>query len=162
MDSEDDSKGVYLPDLAIALGCGQDQGCPVVYPEYSFDQVWQLKYVFSPPSPLYDKTDESKLQRGQTWGKDQSSTLIDKNEAKEESITDNEDNNNNDNIDDDATRRHLQRALRHQKKKRKANEGWFVFGSVQRMGFDPLSFSNLVGDYPPGGAASAGKWRDEI
>ena len=158
-------KHEYLPDLAIALGCGQDQGCPAVYPEYSFDQVWQLKYVFSPPSPLYDKTDESKLQGGQTWGKDQSSTLIDDNQAKEESTTDREDNDvpAEDSVDDDdATRRHLQRALRHQKKKRKANEGWFVFGSVQRMGFDPLSFSNIVGDYPPGGAASAGKWKDEI
>jgi hypothetical protein len=30
-------------------------------------------------------------------------------------------------------------------------EKWNVFGSVQPEGFDPLAFSKLVGDYPPGG-----------
>ena len=38
----------FIPELAVALGCGPDNGCPESYPQDSFDQVWQLKYVFQP------------------------------------------------------------------------------------------------------------------
>lgn len=40
----------HIPLLVNALGCGPDNGCPVAYPVDTFDQVWQLKFVYRPPS----------------------------------------------------------------------------------------------------------------
>jgi len=36
---------------------------------------------------------------------------------------------------------------------------WKVFGSVQPEGFDPLSFSKKMGDYPPGGTKHGARWK---
>ena len=36
-----------IPTLAGLLGCEE---CPKYYPENSFDQVWQLKHVYTPPT----------------------------------------------------------------------------------------------------------------
>ena len=41
-------KHAIIPKLANDLGCFEDDGCPKMYPESTFDQVWQLKYVFYP------------------------------------------------------------------------------------------------------------------
>jgi hypothetical protein len=51
----------FIPELAVALGCGPEQGCPNAYPEDSFDEAWQLKYVFHPfpKHPKSEKTAES-------------------------------------------------------------------------------------------------------
>jgi hypothetical protein len=38
----------FIPELAMSLGCGPENGCPDVYPQDSFDEVWQLKYAFHP------------------------------------------------------------------------------------------------------------------
>lgn len=35
---------------------------------------------------------------------------------------------------------------------------WHVFGSVQQEHFDPLAFSKVAGDYPPGGASTGASW----
>ena len=45
----------------MSLGCGPDNGCPDVYPQDSFDEVWQLKYVFHPfpKSPKGEKGAET-------------------------------------------------------------------------------------------------------
>lgn len=53
-----------IPELANALGCGPDNGCPGAYPEDSFDQVWQIKYVFHPTPIRLDNPD------GDTFGND--------------------------------------------------------------------------------------------
>jgi hypothetical protein len=51
-----------MVELATALGCTT---CPDEYPEDSFDQVWQLKYVYSPPVLYHDDTPpRRKLTRG--------------------------------------------------------------------------------------------------
>jgi hypothetical protein len=44
-------KHSFLPALARALACPD---CPAAYPENTFDEMWQLKYVFDPHA-LYDK-----------------------------------------------------------------------------------------------------------
>lgn len=36
---------------------------------------------------------------------------------------------------------------------------WDVYGSVQAEGFDPLSFSKSVGDYPKGGTSHGARWK---
>lgn len=42
-------KHSLFPNLANAVGCGPDQGCPTAHPEDDFDTVWQIKFVFDPP-----------------------------------------------------------------------------------------------------------------
>lgn len=44
-------KHEQIPLLAATLGCGPEQGCPTFYPDDEFDQVWSIKFVFSPPDP---------------------------------------------------------------------------------------------------------------
>ena len=39
-------KHEYISELATALGCGPEEGCPSTYADTEFDQVWQLKYVY--------------------------------------------------------------------------------------------------------------------
>ena len=36
-----------IPHLAHKLGCGPGQGCPADYPSFSFDQAWQIKFVYN-------------------------------------------------------------------------------------------------------------------
>jgi len=38
----------YIPDLAQQLGCGPKLGCPLQYDSNSYDDVWSIKYVYSP------------------------------------------------------------------------------------------------------------------
>jgi hypothetical protein len=53
-----------MVELATALGCTT---CPQKYPEDSFDQVWQLKYVYSPPVLYHhEKPSKRTLKRGTT------------------------------------------------------------------------------------------------
>merc|ERR1719330_679566 len=35
---------------------------------------------------------------------------------------------------------------------------WWIYGSRQEQGFDPLAFSKKMGDYPEGGRAHSGEW----
>ena len=44
-------KHSYIPQIARRLACTTEDGCPTAFPEDSFDQVWQLKYVFDPSWP---------------------------------------------------------------------------------------------------------------
>ena len=53
-----------IPDLVNALGCSTANGCPEVYPEYTFDDFWQLKYVFDPPQ-LYDQVPDGRKLKSQ-------------------------------------------------------------------------------------------------
>jgi hypothetical protein len=48
-----------LPQLANSLGCSPDYemgGCPLAFPQTSFDEVWMLKYVYK---PTYVKKEKS-------------------------------------------------------------------------------------------------------
>jgi len=57
-------KHEYISDLSASLGCGPDEGCPAFYPEDSFDQVWQLKYVFHPLENADDKSPRHERENG--------------------------------------------------------------------------------------------------
>lgn len=50
-------KHEHIPKLSNHLGCGPQDGCLTEYPETTFDQVWELKYVFEPPM-LQDAMEE--------------------------------------------------------------------------------------------------------
>lgn len=92
-----------LPRLARRLGCGPIEGCPVDYRGSTFDQVWQIKFVYRVPMHATTKHD---------------------------------------------AKRDI--------KPHKAS--WWVYGSTQLEGFDPLKFSKKVGDYPKDGKESGASW----
>ena len=92
-----------LPRLARRLGCGPIEGCPVDYRGSTFDQVWQIKFVYRIPMHATTKHD---------------------------------------------AKRDI--------KPHKAS--WWVYGSTQLEGFDPLKFSKKVGDYPKDGKESGASW----
>jgi hypothetical protein len=110
-------KHEYLPDLAVELGCGPDQGCPGSYDENDYDSVWLLKYVFHPSVSIdYD---------------DENHTAKDDASENQEQV-----------VDDDM---HGQR--RHLKKGENKQAGWHVYATVVKQNFDSLAFSKLSGDY---------------
>lgn len=37
-----------IPHLAHSLACSSDEGCPLKYPSFSFDQIFQIKYRLTP------------------------------------------------------------------------------------------------------------------
>jgi hypothetical protein len=92
-----------LPRLARRLGCGPIEGCPVDYHGSTFDEVWQIKFVYR--IPIHATT---------------------KHDAKRDINP------------------------------RKAS--WWVYGSTQLEGFDPLKFSKEAGDYPKDGKESGASW----
>lgn len=58
-------KHSLIPHTAHALGCSPATGCPTSFPEDSFDQVWQLKYVFHPSTNI-DPADEKQFVKNET------------------------------------------------------------------------------------------------
>lgn len=51
---------------------------------------------------------------------------------------------------------------RKKQKKHAPSNQWAVYPTVTQMGFDPLKFSHMVGDYPEGGKARGGAWSKEL
>lgn len=132
---------VHMPNLARALGCWVEQGCPWFYPEDSFDEVWQLKYVYGPVT-LYNPKQQEKEGPALT-------TLEDT--ANNATMPPSEEDNT------PERQRHLRHATT-PPPKAKTHGQWFVYGSVTQMNFDPLQFSMVNGDYPEGGTPMGGRW----
>jgi len=91
----------YIPVIAVNLGCGPLDGCPMTYDPTDYDTAWQLKFVYGTRDYLNPGTDR--------W----------QGPSKPE---------------------------------------WVVFASLLKENFDPLSWSKLSGDYPPGGKRTGGGW----
>jgi hypothetical protein len=50
----------WIPALVNTLGCGPNNGCPMIYPTDTFDAVWELKFIFhSTTSLITTDTDTS-------------------------------------------------------------------------------------------------------
>jgi len=137
-------KHEFIPELARNLGCGPKNGCPNAYPEESFDQVWQLKFVFHPEQPPLK--DEHKLKKHTNF------TAFDEGEEVDD------DEYVNDPDGNDGGRRLLlrERSL----KKGFSNHGWNVYATVNYQNFDPLAYSKQIGDYPEEGSPKGGSWND--
>lgn len=54
--------------------------------------------------------------------------------------------------------KYVYRSFHHGPKAASTHKHWDIFGSVQYERFDPLAFSKIAGDYPPGGTGHAGRW----
>ncbi|CAB9506570.1 expressed unknown protein [Seminavis robusta] len=152
-------KHELLADLAVALACGPDEGCPYEYPHDSFDEVWQIKYVLDPEGKA--ETAPNPMDLNVTINYKQAS------DSKHATDVDDDDD------DDDATRIDAApdqgsgvrgRMLKKKKHKHKkpAKKHWVVYGTKTTQAFDPLAFSLKSGDYPPNGTSSGGQWADEI
>jgi hypothetical protein len=59
-----------IPHLARHLGCGPKQGCPLEYPGRSFDQVWEIKFVYDTMHHSHHKHEfvVSVQQQKPSWG----------------------------------------------------------------------------------------------
>lgn len=143
-------KHELLPELATSLGCGPDNGCPAEYPWDSFDQVWQLQYVFHDNSSPH-ANQETKLVRVDTQNTKKKSpaavvdniehisgdALVDVNAEKEEVESVPESASSS-----DGTRRFLKRT-----DESMSNHGWNVYATVTQQNFDPLAFAMEHGHY---------------
>lgn len=72
-------KHSWIRELASMMGCSHKNGCPAEYPDASFDEVWQIKYVFQPPE-LANVTsgDASRLLKGLKQQKKNKSRMYNK------------------------------------------------------------------------------------
>lgn len=128
-------KHEFIPELARALGCGPRNGCPDVYPEDDFDQVWQLTYVFHPVLPSLPDEDELR--------KDTNFTSLDGEDGEPVG---------SDTDDSAGARFRRELAERRQLKHHSgdfSHHGWNVYATINRQNFDPLAFSKATGDYSP-------------
>jgi hypothetical protein len=116
-------KHASIQDVAAALGCGANQGCPNSYPDEEFDLVWQLRFVHEPPAP------EDEVP----WLVDQKSSLIvdDYNLLSQEQEQEYEHE-----LFDPATK-DKNSPYRH----KSHSPGWTVYGTVTNQNFDPLHVS---------------------
>ena len=162
-------KHEFIPNLALALGCGPAEGCPRVYPEDEYDEVWQMKYVFDPHGK--SKTSPDPMDLPVETQRPLVTTSPDPMDLPISGLDDDDDNNNNntDSVHDNTPNRQLRHKKHHGKSKESKHrhkhpeiKKWSVYGTKTFQHFDPLQFSTNVGDYPPQGSPSGGKWADEI
>lgn len=121
-----------IPTLAQKLGCGPYNGCPLEFTEFTYDTVYQIKFVYNAANvDAHNETDDN----------------------------DDDDDANSDNDDDDINLPLLGGAKQFFRHQNTEVEAWEAHGSITQMRFDPLSFSAGAGDYPLGGKSAGGGWR---
>ena len=116
-------KHSQLVDLAHALGW---EDAPKRYPSTTFDQIWQLQYVFQDDN--YQQQQQELQQHGGTVRGAPGSGK----EAQEQGATTTKPN---------TTTTTASVGMDVQKKKHKFPSKWAVYGTVTQQHFDPLAFS---------------------
>jgi hypothetical protein len=177
-------------ELATALGCGPDDGCPTYYPEESFDQVWQIKYVYNVQEAMITTGTRSSSGGGgnamdQTIPSSENNhTLLQEQVKTDDTISRKTIPSitiaatSNDEVDDETgPERHYHRRLRHHhhhhhkrdslhlqpNSDRTLQKGeWSIYATVSYQNFDPLQYSHQAGDYPMGGSDAGGSWANLI
>jgi hypothetical protein len=134
-----------IPGLAQDLGCGPKNGCPSVYPEDEFDQVWQLRYVFSVKTGLTHDEKEHETKIGAH------ASLHDEPYGNTTTKYDDDDDRENDDSKSTRQRRRLRAAV--------DVRGWDVYATVSQQNFDPLAYSYSVGDFPLAGTPKGARWK---
>lgn len=145
-----------IPGLAQALACGPGEGCPYDYPDTTYDEVWQIKYVYDPKGKAKaDTTTDPMNLPVQTQGPLMLHTQPPANGTGTEYVDDDDDDD--DNVKHRLLKKRTKRSS-HANKKHKKN--WVVYGTKTQQYFDPLQYSMKVGDYPADGSGSpsGGKW----
>jgi len=145
----------FIPDLAMALGCGPDEGCPRSYPDDTFDEVWQLKYVFDSRGKAKASQAPMDLPVEIT---SQGVYQINNVTFEFEKVPSTRHLGHNTIL---KTKKHPKKTSKH-RKEYSVQPFWSVYGTKTFQHFDPLRFSTHVGDYPSGGSSAGGKWADEL
>jgi hypothetical protein len=61
-----------IPKFAHSLGCGPENGCPMTYGEFDYDDIWEITYSYHKekyaPYVVEDNTEHGKKKR-HPWGK---------------------------------------------------------------------------------------------
>jgi hypothetical protein len=117
-------KHEFIPQLAQQLGCGPHNGCPEVFPEDSFDQVWQLTYIYHPALPT--TPGEAALRHKAKF------TPMNGDEVEDEA--------NDDEVDNRGNRMLQHRQLKHHRRDF-SRHGWNVYATINYQNFDPLAFN---------------------
>jgi hypothetical protein len=112
-------KHAFIPLLAASLGCGPNEGCPGTYPDDTFDQVWELKFVYEPEEPE-DEVEKLFAKHSKFIADDYGLLAMELAAAAEVQEVDN-DMSSQDNDYDNET-----------------SNGWAVYGSITEQRFDPL------------------------
>lgn len=155
-----------IPKLATSLACGPAEGCPYEYPDESFDDIWQIKFVYDPKGKAKQakRTDPMNLHV-ETEGP---LVLYNKDTGAPKTAADDD---GDDDDDDDSVSAGKHRMLKGKAREEEARRmvkhhrgKWVVYGIVKQQNFDPLHYGMKVGDYPPDGSGSpsGGKWADEM
>jgi hypothetical protein len=144
-------KHSHMPNLAHKLGW---KDAPTHYPKSSFDQVWQLKYVYKPPA-LYEE--ESEGRRLHPKSDEHKEKHVPEKHAPDKHALDKHE------PDKHAPHKHLKgkHAPNKRHKWKHATNKWVVYGDVLYQRFDPLSFSYASGDYPEGGKQTGASWAED-
>jgi hypothetical protein len=112
-------KHAFIPMVAAYLGCGPNEGCPGSYPDDTFDQVWQLKFVYEPEEPE-DEVEKLFAKKSKLIADDYGLLAMELAAAAEAQ----EDDNNMKSQDNDNDS--------------EPSNGWAVYGSITAQRFDPL------------------------
>jgi hypothetical protein len=141
-------KHSLIPDLVNSLGCGPENGCPMTYPIETFDQVWQIKYVFHPTGP---KLDDTTIPNNSMSQRDDQTTPTPTENVTTSSVVV---------IDPTVSTFHLHSNKHHRHHHHQHDRlppappiwnmsgYWTAMGTVTNQMFDPLDYSKKVGKYP--------------
>jgi hypothetical protein len=163
-------KHSMIPQLVNSLGCGPNNGCPSTYPKNTFDQVWELKFLYRPSTrtvnnhdsinqPLNNhtdatNTDETRIPPTTRTVAVKSSGptfhLLQKKTTKHRHHHHNRQNHHHNKDQDDAAKQSPD--LDPNKKAysdETSNYNWIVMGTVTYQMFDPLQYSTTLGKYNP-------------
>ena len=119
-----------IPEVAAALGCGPDQGCPLEYPDDDYDLVWQLRFVHEPPAPKNEVP--WLVHQDSPFLIDDSGHLLSQQQRKQLDAAYVIDGYNgpSKNGTGNPFRKHISQS-----------RGWTVYGTVTNQNFDPLQAS---------------------
>jgi hypothetical protein len=117
-----------IPNLSKKLGC---KDCPSEYPQDSFDQVWQIKYVWD--------VDKTKIFHRNNADLAASSQMVRRKLTKK------------------ATKA-TKKDKKMMNKSSYKGPSWSVYSTITYQYFDPLTFSGLVGDYIANGTETGASW----
>ena len=154
-----------IPDLASALGCSPNQGCPGEYPDGAFDLVWQLRFVHQGSAPRTEKDIPRQWLPNHQSNKS-SHLIVDEHhllsaeqraEQVQDEVTADADGDIYSNFSA-LVQEELQGVAKrdHDRKHGSSTPGWTVYGTVSQQDFDPLHVSYMQAQ------ASLKQDRDEL
>ncbi len=148
----------WIPKLVNTLGCGPDNGCPMFYPTDTFDQVWELKFIFRRATHRRQLTTPTMI-----GGSSSSSSRTDDDSLPSSNAVIVEPSVSSFHVLRKKTKKHHHHHHHHHDGDRSSSfpldddhqtnnmttrDHWIVIGTVTYQMFDPLQYSKLQGHYP--------------